>query len=144
REARTWSKLSHQNVLPLLGITTDFDDAISMVSTWMDNGNAHHHVQNPEVDPRPLVSYILVVQLRDIAQGLHYLHTHEPGAIFHGDLKGYNVLISPEGRALLTDFGLSRVINSSLSRPQPLSGAGTLRWMAPEILDGGEPSDASD
>ena len=55
-EARTWSKLSHQNVLPLHGITTDFDDAISMVSTWMDNGDAHHYVQNPEIDPRPLVS----------------------------------------------------------------------------------------
>lgn len=80
REVHTWSKLSHHNVLPLVGITTDFDHTISMVSEWMDNGNARRYVQNPEVDPRPL--------LHDIARGLHYLHTFQPSAIFHGDLKG--------------------------------------------------------
>ena len=54
-----------------------------------------------------------------------------------------NVLISPEGHALLTDFGLSRVVNSSFNVPS-LPGGGTLRWMAPEILDGTESTAAGD
>ena len=55
REVHAWSKLSHKNILPLLGITTDFDWTVSIVSAWMDNGNAHQYVQNDTVDPRPLV-----------------------------------------------------------------------------------------
>lgn len=39
---------------------------------------------------------------RDIARGMEYLHSRD---VVHGDLKGKNVLISNEGRALLCDFG---------------------------------------
>ena len=102
-----------------------------------------------------------VVQLLEIAQGLQYLHTHKPSAIFHGDLKGvgrvflvmvllgiisrqYNVLISQEGHALLADFGFSRVVNSSFTMSNSPSGGGTLRWMAPEILESGEPTAPGD
>ncbi|KAJ8080061.1 mitogen-activated protein kinase kinase kinase [Marasmius tenuissimus] len=56
--------------------------------------------------------------------------------IVHADLKGVNVLITPSGRACICDFGLARIadsqlvgLSSSISR-----AAGTLRWMAPELL----------
>ena len=55
REAHVWSKLDHKNVLPLIGITTDFDVSISLVSKWMTIGTAHDYVQDRSVDPRPLV-----------------------------------------------------------------------------------------
>ena len=38
------------------------------------------------INPRSYVYY--VAQLLGIAKGLHYLHTHQPSPIFHGDLKG--------------------------------------------------------
>ncbi|KAG6336080.1 hypothetical protein ID866_3006 [Astraeus odoratus] len=94
-EIHLWSKLHHENVLPLLGITFEFDHTVSMVSAWMEKGNAYEYVQDKSIDPRPLLS--------DIANGLEYLHNHNP-PIYHGDLKGNNVLISDDGRALLTDF----------------------------------------
>ena len=56
----------------------------------------------------------------------------------------HNVLISQAGSALLTDFGFSRVVNSSFSIPYSPSGGGTLRWMAPEILETGEATAAAD
>ncbi|KAG6330247.1 hypothetical protein ID866_8843 [Astraeus odoratus] len=56
REAHTWSKLQHKNVHPLRGIATEIDYTISMVSEWMEKGNAHDYVQEVRVDPRPLVS----------------------------------------------------------------------------------------
>ena len=55
REVHIWSKLHHYNVLSVLGFTTKFDQTISIVSPWMDRGNAHDYVQNKDVDPRPLV-----------------------------------------------------------------------------------------
>ena len=54
-EVYVWSKLEHDNVLKILGVTTFFYQTISIVSPLMPRGNAFDHVQNPKVDPRPLV-----------------------------------------------------------------------------------------
>ncbi|KAI6141609.1 kinase-like domain-containing protein [Pisolithus tinctorius] len=126
RETHLWSKLIHPNVLPLLGITTKFDSTISIISKWMSNGNAHDYVQDLKVDPRPL--------LRGVARGLDYLHNCSPNPVYHGDLKGFNILISDGGHALLTDFGLSYLVNSSFSMTGQQQCGGSLNWMAPEFL----------
>lgn len=57
KEAHTWSKLKHPNVHSILGITTDFDHTVSLVSLWLDGGSAYQYVQKPYRDPRPLVSW---------------------------------------------------------------------------------------
>src|SRR5262249_47081084 len=74
-------------------------------------------------------------------------HAQERGVV-HRDLKSSNVIITPEGRVKVLDFGLAkRVIEKSedATRSEPLteagSVAGTLAYMAPEVLRG-EPADA--
>ncbi|KAG6325705.1 hypothetical protein ID866_13384, partial [Astraeus odoratus] len=125
-EAHLWSKLRHPNIVRMLGISTDFDSTISIISEWMVLGDAHAYVQNKANDPRPL--------LMDIANGLRYLHTYPSGPIFHGDLKGFNILVSGGHRGHLADFGLSNLSTSSFSMTVELSCGGSLRWMAPELL----------
>ncbi|KIM61201.1 hypothetical protein SCLCIDRAFT_50108, partial [Scleroderma citrinum Foug A] len=128
RQMRIWSKLRHDHVLPLLGITTDFDRTVSFVTPWMAKGHGYNYVQDKAIDPRPLIL--------GIAQGLQYLHSHTSGAIVHGNVKGSNALISNDGQALLHDFHSSLLRSSSLvSGPH----GGTLNWMAPEILDNSDP-----
>ncbi|KAG6330192.1 hypothetical protein ID866_8899, partial [Astraeus odoratus] len=135
-EVHLWSKLEHRNILPLIGITTSFDSTVSIVSKWIASGNARDYVQDKAVDPRPL--------LAGIARGLVYLHNHELGPIIHGDLKGLNVLISDDGHALLMDFGVSYLVNSTFSLGvRPLSG-GTLNWMAPELQSECSPTMSAD
>ncbi|KAL4078978.1 kinase-like domain-containing protein [Scleroderma yunnanense] len=138
KEVHVWSKLNHANVLPLLGITTDFNYTVSIISPWMDRGNAYRHVQDEAIDPRPLIE--------GIAKGMYYLHNHEPSPIFHGDLKGENVLISNNAQALLTDFGLSHIVDSTFTMTKSSTGGGigTLRWSSPEILEGGKVSAEGD
>ncbi|KAG6335699.1 hypothetical protein ID866_3379 [Astraeus odoratus] len=126
KEVHAWSKFKHENVLPLIGITTDFDFTVSIVSRWMVLGNARTYVQNPAIDPRPLVV--------GIARGLSYLHKHPKGSIVHGDLKGQNVLISDDGHALIADFGLTYLENSSFSFASNLTQGGSYHWMSPEII----------
>ncbi|KAI6113809.1 kinase-like domain-containing protein, partial [Pisolithus thermaeus] len=133
REVHTWSKLRHENIVPMLGISTEFDSTISIISEWMPLGNAHDYVKNTEHDPRPL----------GIASGLYYLHSHELGVV-HGDLKGVNVLVSKDRRALLTDFGFSTLNISTFSMTVDPKGGISLRWTAPELLDDGHASMASD
>jgi len=48
-------KIRHENILPILGVTTKFHSRVSLVSKWMENGNAREYVQNGDVDPNPLV-----------------------------------------------------------------------------------------
>jgi len=96
---------------------------------------------------------IYLLKIHDIARGLNYLHTLSP-PIVHGDLKGVstpgwdtiyflltsnlqnNVLITDSCRAVLTDFGLSQVIEELIgptgNTTSPAQGA--FRWMAPELV----------
>ena len=59
--------------------------------------------------PRPVSLDEALVWLRDIADGLAYLHAQDPPCV-HGDLKLDNVLLDPNGMARLVDFGQSRYI----------------------------------
>lgn len=52
----------------------------------------------------------------------------------HGDIKGTNILISPTVDALVADFGLAKL--SDTSTAPSLKGAGSNRWQAPEVLRG--------
>jgi len=63
QEVYVWSKLDHQNVIKLLGVTTAFDHTVSVVSPLMSRGNVFDYVQNPDVDPRPLVCCMYVSHL---------------------------------------------------------------------------------
>ncbi|KAG6330220.1 hypothetical protein ID866_8869 [Astraeus odoratus] len=124
REVHIWSTLHHENILPLLGITTVFDDTISIVSPLMSRGNAFQYVQDPSNDPRPLIL--------GLARALGYLHNRSQ-PIIHGDIKGSNVLVSDDGHAQLADFGFSATVQTSLGAEQRVGG--TLNWMAPEYVE---------
>ncbi|KAI6010923.1 kinase-like domain-containing protein [Pisolithus orientalis] len=126
KEVHLWSKLRHENIIPVLGITTEIDLTVSIVSPWMEKGNAHIYVKNKAINPCPLMI--------DIARGLQYLHTRREGPVFHGDLKGPNVLISDRGRALLADFGFSYLANSTFNMTVSGKVGFSIYWTAPEIL----------
>ena len=66
-EVYVWSKLEHENIIKLLGITTSFNQTVSIVLPLMSRGNVFDYVQNPRVDPRPLVCYIIILHFPPIA-----------------------------------------------------------------------------
>lgn len=70
--------------------------------------------------------------LHDVASGLAYLHEKQPPLI-HQDIKPDNIMIDDEGRYLITDFGISARIRSTIrgAQAQEQSG-GTLAYMGPE------------
>jgi serine/threonine protein kinase len=96
----------------------------------------------------------LCLQCADVALGLQYLHEHKP-PIIHGDLKGVwlntwsggallmnwyaqrNVLIDEEGRASICDFGLSIILDGGPTGYTTSNFGGSLRFLAPELLDEG-------
>lgn len=84
-----------------------------------------------------------------VVDAVAYAHCH---GIAHGDLKSANVMVLPDGRVKLLDFGLAvrwaaadPVRDYQTTRPRDLSSCvGTVPYMAPELLEGGHPDACSD
>ncbi|KAF8596615.1 kinase-like protein [Ceratobasidium sp. AG-I] len=125
RETYVWSKARHENVQELTGVIM-FRGLLGMVSPWMENGNLQEYLKaHAEVERYPLC-----VQL---AAGMAYLHSID---MVHGDLKALNVLVSSEGVLKINDFDHSILASMTLRFSQTSkNGGGTLRWMAPELLE---------
>lgn len=71
--------------------------------------------------------------VRDVASGLSWLHNMNPPVI-HQDIKPDNVMIGENGDFMITDFGVSTHLKSTLrkSMSAAFSSAGTIAYMAPE------------
>jgi len=109
------------------------------------------------VEGRPLAS--LIPPHKGLAPDvvLHYAtqicaavaHAHQRG-IVHRDLKSSNIVVAADGRAKLLDFGLAvhdedRASELETTWPRDIpSGAGTVPYMAPELLRGRPASRRSD
>lgn len=70
--------------------------------------------------------------LHDVSAGLAYLHGKKPPVI-HQDIKPDNILISDEGLYMITDFGISARVRSTIRNGMAKEqSGGTLAYMAPE------------
>ncbi|MBE2199454.1 MAG: serine/threonine protein kinase, partial [Anaerolinea sp.] len=52
--------------------------------------------------------------IEQVCDALHYLHSRKP-PIIHRDIKPENIIITPEGRAMLVDFGISKIYDPTLA-----------------------------
>ncbi|PBK70519.1 kinase-like protein [Armillaria solidipes] len=123
REAMIWRQCDHPNILPFFGVFQDpIIPSYCLVSPFMANGSLPRFLNNTKCPDR----YKLAL---DITQGMLYLHRL---GIIHGDLKGENILITEDYRAVITDFGISCVMDVALTSSSRTGG--TIRWQAPEVL----------
>ncbi|KAJ6488430.1 kinase-like domain-containing protein [Mycena vulgaris] len=129
REVAVWYRLDHPNIVPLLGITFDFGLSLSMVSPWLQRGTLHSYLKSGHAQPSDLGPL-----LTDIIQGLGYLHSQN---VIHGDLHPANILITDQGRAQVSDFGLSIIMPEfeGTSYLTSSAGRGAVRWAAPEVFE---------
>ncbi len=79
-------------------------------------------------------------RLRGLVRGLAHLHAR---GVLHRDVKASNVLVEPNGRVVVLDFGLATSLTRETGLPKTRL-AGTPLFMAPELCAGGQATEASD
>jgi serine/threonine-protein kinase len=141
REARTASSLNHPNICTIHEVG-EAEGKIYIAMECVEGEPLSARVAGSGVPLDALLRY--GAQIADALE-----HAHERG-IVHRDLKSSNVIINPEGRAKVLDFGLAKRVSpealgeatrSQATLTEAGAVAGTLQYMPPEVLRG-EPADA--
>ncbi|XP_020231275.2 putative leucine-rich repeat receptor-like serine/threonine-protein kinase At2g24130 [Cajanus cajan] len=136
RECQILKKIRHRNLIRIITICCrpEFN---AIVFPLMPNGSLERHLyQSQRFDVVQLVRIC-----SDVAEGISYLHHYSPVKVVHCDLKPSNILLDEDMTALVTDFGISRLLHSdeniSTSNSASFSSThgllcGSVGYIAPE------------
>ncbi|HEV2458143.1 MAG TPA: protein kinase [Ktedonobacterales bacterium] len=129
REARVSAALDHPNIVPIFDFG-DTENLLYLVMPYIGGGSLQEELQRTPMPPAEVVSYGT-----QMADALDYAHQR---GVVHRDVKPANMLLHPDGRLMLTDFGLAKILDGAprpaTARNQP--DAGTPEYMAPEQIEG--------
>ncbi|WP_455352593.1 protein kinase domain-containing protein [Streptomyces sp. SYSU K217416] len=135
KEARAAARIAHPGVVTVHDVL-EHDDRPWIVMEFIDGPSlADAAKESGRIEPREAARV-----------GLHVLGAlraaHSAG-VLHRDVKPGNVLLAKDGRVLLTDFGIAAIEgDSTITRTGEL--VGSIDYLAPERVQGGDPGPASD
>jgi serine/threonine protein kinase len=127
QEAKTAAKLDHPNIIPIYRVESE----AGLHYFVMKYVNGKSLEQRLEQGPLPVDLARRV--LRDAALALGHAHTR---GIVHRDVKPANIMMEADGRVVLTDFGISKALDSGSALTGTGNIIGTPHYMAPEQAKG--------
>lgn len=141
READATAALDHANIVPIYEFGEDGSMAYLVMPFLPDGSLAAQLSREGRLPLRQVLSY-----LDQTAAALDCAHRNH---IIHRDVKPSNLLLHPDGRVMLADFGIARLLQRR-DTPLPMNGTtmgdgsltmvgvamGTPEYMAPELIRG--------
>lgn len=127
-EARALARFSHPNIV-IVHDAGEEHGLLFIIMEYVPGGNLREYMTKS-------LSLAEVTRIiHQVAGALTY--AHERGVI-HRDVKPVNVLLDTNRRAVLSDFGIAKVLASSAAVSRSGAGVGTPEYMSPEQCRGGQ------
>ncbi|CRK93996.1 CLUMA_CG007522, isoform A [Clunio marinus] len=146
-ESETMKRFDHKNIVKLLGVCLQTEPLYSIME-FMLYGDlktyllARRHLVNDKInDDSDVCPKRLTLMALDVARGLSYLASM---SYVHRDIACRNCMINAQRIVKIGDFGMARSTFQSDYYRFARKGMLPVRWMAPESIDGGRFSHASD
>jgi serine/threonine protein kinase len=135
REARTAAALSHPHIIPIYAVR-ESDQVLYFVMKHVQGRPLDVVVK--DIGPLPIAMTQAI--LAQVGDALSYAHRH---GVIHRDIKSANIMLDEEGWAVVTDFGIAKVL---LAQGLTMTGVtvGTPTYMSPEQCATEEVTGASD
>lgn len=137
REARAAGRLSHPGIVTIHDALEDPASKSCYIVMEFVEG---HTLEKALLTGPPFPVEKALSVARQIGEALDYAHKQK---IIHRDLKPANILLTEDGRAKITDFGIAKVIATEDAH-RTLAIMGTPSYMSPEQVMGGELDASSD
>jgi hypothetical protein len=135
REARAAARLSHPGIVAVHDVVRE-GEVPWIIMELVSGGSLADLLKH-----RGRLDWRRTAELgAQVAEALEHAHRH---GVVHRDIKPGNILISDD-RAVITDFGIARVLDSGAQLTVAGSTLGTPRYMSPEQVEGGDVGPASD
>ncbi|KZS98862.1 kinase-like protein [Sistotremastrum niveocremeum HHB9708] len=124
REARIWTSLNHEHILPLFDSSLNREGSNGrffsyFVTLYCPAGSLFDILHRSSA---PMPQDDAGMMFRQIVRGLRYLH--EERRLVHGDIKLENVLVDESGVCRISDFGMTRQIDDSDESSDEEGGGG--------------------
>ncbi|MCX6143519.1 MAG: protein kinase [Ignavibacteriales bacterium] len=132
QEAKAAAALNHAHICTIHGIE-EADSSLFIVMEYIEGGTLREKLPFPKVND----ALSIAIQIGEALQ-----EAHSKG-IVHRDIKADNVMLTSKGQAKVMDFGLAK-LKGTLKLTKTSSTVGTLAYMAPEQIQGGEINHRSD
>ena len=136
RESQAAASMSHPNIVNIYDVGKE--------------GNIHYIVMEL-VEGRALSDYIkdegpmaytkVIAISKQIAAALAFAHKNH---IIHRDVKPHNVMMTPNGTAKITDFGIAKAVNAATIVDNTDGIIGSVHYFSPEQARGGYVDEKSD
>ncbi|KAK4797935.1 hypothetical protein SAY86_030261 [Trapa natans] len=143
-EISTLGRLRHRNLVALRGwCKAGGGGRFMLVYDYMENGSLDKRVFECDDEDKLLGFGDRIRILKDVADGVFYLHEGWEAKVVHRDIKASNVLLDKDMCGRLGDFGLARM-HDHAATPGTTRVVGTLGYLAPEVTRTGRATTRTD
>ena len=135
REAQSAASLSHPNIVSVYDVGKDGDTEY-IVMEYVEGRNLKEIIR----EYAPLSTDQSINLGRQITEAIQNAHEHH---IIHRDIKPHNILVTTDGHAKVTDFGIARAV-SSATVTHTGDIVGSVHYLSPEQAKGLPSNEQSD